>query len=247
VLQKSGHDLPGLNAGALFDHMSPRYVLSTEVEDIVSHMDLYNSLKNEVFVWNVRHDETCNSRIVTVCAKDRPGLFSKIAGVFTLNHINILDAQANTWNNGVALDIFVVEPPPDQLFEEERWQRVKDHLGEVLTGKLDLAARLAQAEQTTAGNGRIAVSHRPNRVVIDNESSSFFTIIEVFASDFKGLLFKITDVISRLGLNIAVAKVATKVDQVVDVFYVRDESEAKIKDQAFIEKIKKEILTGLPF
>jgi [protein-PII] uridylyltransferase len=247
VLLKSGHDLPGLDAGAVFDHMSPRYVLSMDVEDIVSHMNLYNGLKNEAFVWNVRHDETCGSRIVTVCAKDRPGLFSKIAGVFTLNHINILDAQANTWNNGVALDIFVVEPPPDQLFEEERWKRVKDHLGDVLTGKLDLTARLAQLEQTTLGKDRIAVSHRPNRVEIDNDSSSFFTIIEVFACDFKGLLFKITDVISRLGLNIAVAKVATKVDQVVDVFYVRDESEAKIKDQAFIEKIKKEILTGLPF
>jgi [protein-PII] uridylyltransferase len=247
VLQKVGHDISGLDAGAVFDQMSPRYVLATAADDILSHMNLYNGLKNEAFVWNVRHDETCGSRIVTVCAKDRPGLFSKIAGVFTLNHINILDAQANTWNNGVALDIFVVEPPPDQLFEEERWKRVKDHLGDVLTGKLDLAARLAQVEQTALGKDRIAVSHRPNRVVIDNDSSSFFTIIEVFACDFKGLLFKITDVISRLGLNIAVAKVATKVDQVVDVFYVRDESEAKIKDQAFIEKIKKEILTGLPF
>ncbi|MDO9263126.1 MAG: [protein-PII] uridylyltransferase, partial [Desulfosalsimonadaceae bacterium] len=85
-----------------------------------------------------------------------------------------------------------------------------------------------------------------NRVVIDNDSSSFFTIIEVFACDFKGLLFNITDVISRLGLNIAVAKVATKVDQVVDVFYVRDESDAKIKDPDFIEKIKSEILSVLP-
>jgi len=247
VLQKSDHDLPGLDAGAVFDQMSPRYVLSTAVEDLVSHIDLYNGLKNQLFVWNVRHDETCGSRIVTVCAKDRPGLFSKIAGVFTLNHINILDVQANTWNNGVALDIFVVEPPPDQLFEEERWNRVKDQLGDVLAGKLDLSARLAQMEQAIVGKDRIAVSHRPNRVVIDNDSSSFFTIIEVFACDFKGLLFRITDVISRLGLNIAVAKVATKVDQVVDVFYVRDESEAKIKDQAFLEKIKKEILMGLPF
>ncbi len=242
---KSADDLQGMDMGAIFDQMSPRYVLSTGVEDILSHINLYRRLGNEGFVWDVRHDEKRESRIVTVCAKDRPGLFSKIAGVFTLNHINILDAQANTWNNGVALDIFTVEPPPDHLFEEERWLRVKNNLASVLAGELDLQARLFHPAGVGGKDG-ITVSTRPNRVVVDNDSSSFFTIIEVFACDFKGLLFRITDVISRLGLNIAVAKVATKVDQVVDVFYVRDESEAKIKDQAFIENIKKEILAALP-
>ncbi|RJP92410.1 MAG: [protein-PII] uridylyltransferase [Desulfobacteraceae bacterium] len=245
VLLKSGQDFQGIDVGAVFDRMSPRYVLSTSAEDIITHIHLYKRLGQETFVWDIRHDDTRNSRMVTVCAKDRPGLFSKIAGVFTLNQINILDAQANTWKNGIALDIFTVEPPPDQLFEEERWQRVKNHLCSVLTGELDLAARLTQTTAFEKKDG-ITVSCRPNRVVVDNDSSSFFTIIEVFACDFKGLLFRITSVISRLGLNIAVAKVATKVDQVVDVFYVRDESELKIKDTEFIEKIKSEILSVLP-
>ena len=72
------------------------------------------------------------------------------------------------------------------------------------------------------------VSIRPNRVRVDNTGSSFYTIIEVFSYDFKGLLYKVTDAIHRLGLNIAVAKIATKVDQVVDVFYVRDLNGQKI-------------------
>jgi [protein-PII] uridylyltransferase len=66
------------------------------------------------------------------------------------------------------------------------------------------------------------IGERPCRVKVDNESSSFFTIIDVFAYDYLGLLFNITDALFRLGLDVWVAKIATKVDQVVDVFYVRD-------------------------
>jgi [protein-PII] uridylyltransferase len=40
--------------------------------------------------------------------------------------------------------------------------------------------------------------------------------------DFPGLLFRVTDALFKCGLDIWVAKIATKVDQVVDVFYVRD-------------------------
>ena len=79
-------------------------------------------------------------------------------------------------------------------------------------------------------------------MVVDNEGSSFFTIIEVFAYDFPGLLYLITDAIARCGLDIRVAKIATKVDQVVDVFYVRDESNGKVDDKARVEKIRSEIL-----
>jgi len=42
-----------------------------------------------------------------------------------------------------------------------------------------------------------------------------------------------------------VAKIATKVDQVVDVFYVRDETDEKVDDPKEVERIKKAILSVL--
>ncbi len=57
---------------------------------------------------------------------------------------------------------------------------------------------------------------------MDNSGSDFFTVIEVYTYDFPGLLYKITDALFRCDLDVWVAKIATKVDQVVDVFYVRD-------------------------
>ncbi|MDA3897197.1 MAG: [protein-PII] uridylyltransferase [Desulfobacteraceae bacterium] len=231
--------------GHLFDKMSPRYVLYTEVRDILTHIGFYKRLSSNPFVLNVAHDSTLNSRTVTICSKDHPGLVSEIAGVFTLNNINILDVKVNTWKNGIALDIFTVEPPPEQLFEDERWQRVEKNIAAVLAGELDLQSEMLNTP-VIGKRDESHISRRPNRVVIDNDGSSFFTIIEVFSHDFKGLLYKVADAISRLGLNITVAKIATEIDQVVDVFYVRDENEAKIDDPGAVEQIKKEILAVLP-
>jgi [protein-PII] uridylyltransferase len=83
-------------------------------------------------------------------------------------------------------------------------------------------------------------------VEIDNKSSSFYTIIEVFAYDCKGLLFRIADAVTRCGLNISVAKIATKVDQVVDVFYVRDAHDGKVDDPRRTAAVREAILSVLP-
>ena len=76
--------------------------------------------------------------------------------------------------------------------------------------------------------------------------SSFFTIIEVFTYDFPGLLFNITDALFNCDLNIWVAKIATKADQVVDVFYVRDLNGQKVDSEDQVESIKMAILDRLP-
>jgi len=85
----------------------------------------------------------------------------------------------------------------------------------------------------------------PPRIAIDNKSSSFFTIIEVFADDFPGLLFTVTDALFRCRLDIWVAKIATEVDQVVDVFYVRDFDGHKVDSLRMETSIKQTIVRSL--
>jgi len=92
----------------------------------------------------------------------------------------------------------------------------------------------------------VALSAQTPKIGIDNISSSFFTIIEVFAYDFTGLLFGVTDALFNCGLDIRVAKIATNVDQVVDVFYVRDSDGQKADTPELMEKIKKAIDHVLP-
>ena len=229
----------------LFKNMSPRYRLYMPAAAILEHMNLYHKLGAADFVWNIERSNDANTRSVTICAKDRPGLISKIAGVFTLNNIDILDVQVFTWRNNIAMDIFKVKPPPDQIMESEKWDRTENHLAAALSGELDLAATL-QKKRTASRRSSIRRHKKPHRVEVDNTGSSFFTIIEVFTYDFPGLLFGITDALYRCGLNIWVAKIATKADQVVDVFYVRDLNGEKVDSPDQVSKIKAAILGRLP-
>ncbi|MCD4778823.1 MAG: [protein-PII] uridylyltransferase, partial [Desulfobacterales bacterium] len=228
-----------------FEVMSPRYLLYTSAQDILEHIRLYKKLGNTDFVWKVTRTSDSNTRVVTICAIDRPGLFSKISGVFTLNSIDILDTQAYTWRNNIALDIFKVKPPLDQIFETERWDKAEANLKSALAGELNLTEALKE-KMSAYQSLRPRASKRPNRIVVDNESSSFFTIIEVFAYDFPGLLFSITDALFRCGLDVWVSKISTKVDQVVDVFYVRDFDGQKVDAPDRVLAIKKALSDVLP-
>jgi [protein-PII] uridylyltransferase len=240
---------PGRRAGddleALFTAMSPRYLLYTSASEILDHIGLYQRLGGADFIWDIHRPADINTRRVTVCAKDRPGLISKIAGVFTLNSIDILDVQVFTWRNQIALDIFTVKPPPDQILEPEKWKRAEDNLKAALADSFDLAAALKKKISRFRAAGP-RLSSRPDRIEVDNTGSSFFTIVEVFAYDFPGLLFSITDALFHCGLSIWLAKIATKVDQVVDVFYVRDVNGQKVDTPEQVAEIKAAIRDSLP-
>jgi len=224
----------------LVNYMSPRYLLNVSEEEIKRHIELYKKLNDNPFVWEIAGNSTPDVRTITICAHDRPGLFSKIAGVLTLNNIDILEAQVFTWRNNIALDIIKVRPPLDRILEDERWEKVKKDLEDAIQDKLDIETAIKKKSSFYRPKIR-PLSKRPKKVVIDNRTSSFFTIIEVHASDFMGLLYRITNAIFKCGLDIWFAKLATKVDQVVDIFYVRDLDGQKISDQKYIKKIKSEI------
>ena len=230
---------------ALYQIMSPRYLLYMPAREILTDIDLFQRVGNREFVWQITKNESVDTRTIRICAKDRPGLFSKIAGTFTLNSLDILDAQIFTWRNNTALDIFTVKPPRDRIFENERWAIAERNLEAALSEDLDLAAAL-QGKISQYQTLTPKASKRSHRVVVDNTSSSFFTIIEIFTYDFPGLLFSITDALFRAGLDIWVAKISTKVDQVVDVFYVRDVYGQIVDSQEQVEHIKTEILKRLP-
>jgi [protein-PII] uridylyltransferase len=228
----------------LFNFMSPRYLLYADPAAMRAHGDLYSELGLQPFVWRIQATDAGATRSVTICAKDRPGLFSKIAGIFTLHGINILDVQVFTWKNNIALDVFKVQPPPDLLFESEIWQKAAAALEKALAGELDLGTTIATRAIPRTHPQRPATD-RPSMVKVDNDISNFFTIIEVFTYDAPGLLFTITDTLFKCDLDVWVAKIATKVDQVADIFYVRDFEGQKVDDPAQVSTIKKQINLAL--
>jgi len=183
-------------------------------------------------------EEGCDE--IVVVAPDAPGLFAKISGVMTANHLNILSAQISTWENGVAVDLFrVYNLLEDDLFAPGRWQKLNDTLQQVLQGEVSVRSLLQGVSFPLfhAPRGR----RKDTRVEVNNGDSDFYTLIEVYTFDRPGLLYTITQKLFEMGFNIASARISTKVDQVVDVFYVQDLTGAKIEEEALICRIREEL------
>jgi len=211
----------------LLSVMSPRYMLNSTTEEISRHMALHSELGESRFVWQVTTGDIPDNRTVTICAKDAPGLFSKMAGAFTLSGFDILDAKAFTWRNNVVLDIFEVKVPVDYDREAARWKKAHDILSASLAQEFDLHTEIFKW-MATYQSKKAQPKTRPHQVTIDNDLSDFLTVLEIHTYDFPGLLFLITDTLFRCKMDVWVAKIATKADQVVDVFYIRDVDGQKI-------------------
>ena len=247
-LFQSAASVPRGELETLFGHFSPRYLLYTPVEDMLRHIDLYKRLGHDLLVLEAEVHSKTNYRTVTFCARDVPGLFSKIAGVLALNNLDIMNAEIYTWRNHIALDIFKMAAPPDRLREDRIWERVNKELRAALEGELSLSVVLDK-KFTAYQGARKKIPRKADEIVINNETSDFFSIIEVFTHDSPGLLYRITAALFRCKLDIWVAKIGTKADQVVDVFYVRDFDGQKLDSPEQVDAIKKVIngvLNGRP-
>ncbi|RJR36493.1 MAG: [protein-PII] uridylyltransferase [Desulfobacteraceae bacterium] len=233
----------------VFEVMSPRYLLETEPREMVRHIDLYGEIlpalkadSSEAFAFEARKQSSETAWEILFMAKDRPGLFSDIAAVFALNNINILSAHIYTWLNGTAVDLFRVEAPLDPIFPEQLWRKTRADLSKVLAGTLSIPERL---EEKRTGDLRKRKMIRSPEVRIDNESSDFFTLVEVFADDHVGLLYQITRTLFQQRLDIRIAKIATRGDQIADIFYVRDLEGQKVENPAQVEEIRKSLKSAV--
>lgn len=228
-----------------YNILTQRYLLNISVEDIIEHYALFKSVKDDYFAWSIKKSEDLKTRNITILGKDRPGLFSTYAGVFALNNIDILDAQTYIWSEKSAISIFTVKPPVDLLREKEKWFQIEKDMKQAIFHNPEMLTNLEKKALHPHATPR-QMSRKPNRVEIDNDSSSFFTIIEVFAYDAPGLLFRITNALYRCELDIQLAKITTDVEQVVDVFYVSDIYGEKVYASSKGDEIREAILEMLP-
>ena len=90
-----------------------------------------------------------------------------------------------------------------------------------------------------------AASPPETRVLVDNESSPQATIFEVRTADALGVLYRISRAIADLHLDIRHAKVSTMGHEVVDTFYLVDETQQKIDDEALLDELRVAVLHEL--
>jgi len=181
-------------------------------------------------------------RTLTVISRDRPGTFSRVAGVLAVSGLDVLEASAHSEGTS-ALSRFSVTPTHGDSID---WAKVADQVEQALSGHLALAARVAERERTYARTGAVPEADAaPPEVLVDNDASSSATVIEVYAPDSVGILYRLTQALAGLDLDIRTAKVQTLGHRVVDSFYVRTPGGDKITDPDHLKEIERAILYAL--
>lgn len=239
------YDIPATVAREELRSLPIRYLLSTPVELIAEHLRLLVRLNQQGLVMDIRHEPNADYSTVTICTLDVPGLFSQITGVMAANGINILGAQIFTSTKGKALDILQVNSAHGlQITDQNRWAKLEREMASVLHGQVPVA-RLVEKRQRPTLLAPKTARRLPTSVEIDNEVSDSYTVIDIYAHDKVGLLYLITSTLTRLGLYIGVSKISTKVDQVADVFYVRDIFGHKITAEEKLAELKGTLMQAI--
>lgn len=224
------------------------YLDKTDLEQIVAELSqLHRLARGDVAVQAryIAEAGTVEYKIGTY-EDITPGVFHRLCGALASQGLQILSAEINTLAEGLIFDRFWVhdpdfagEPPAGRLAEVQR------AIVDALKAPIDRRPTFRRIWRAGGQRGPATLALLPTQVRFDNSTSDGYTVIEFFAADRMGLLYTIAQTLFELGLSIAVAKIGTYLDQVVDVFYVSTTAGQKITDEARIEEIRARLLAAV--
>ena len=174
------------------------------------------------------------------------GIFHRLTGALSGQGLEILSAEIHTLADRLCLDRFWVQ---DSDFRgepsQERFNSVCAALIKALQAPPGTPPAFRRTWQSKSRQSSIPLTDLPTKVRIDNATSDLYTIIDVFAHDRPGLLYDIGRTLFEQGLSVAIARIGTHLDQVVDVFYVIDSSGKKIESEEQIRTVREALLRSI--
>ena len=220
----------------------PAYWLKVDVARKLRHAELLRQMNGASgpLATAVELDRTRGAVELTVVAPDNPRLLAIIAGGCAAGGANIVDAHIFTTADGLALDTIFFSRAFD--FDEDEMRRagrIAGLIARALRGEVVVSEELRARAKAHLPTDAFSVAPE---VVVDNSLSNVYTVIEVSGLDREGLLFELTNAISRLNLNIASAHIVTFGERAVDAFYVTDLTGAKIASPQRQAAIKRQLL-----
>jgi len=227
------------------DSLPPFYLMTEQPDRIARDLDMIHQLNESEVKIEGEFDAETETVSYRVFAPGRfgHGSFHSIAGILSGLRMNILAAQVCTTSNGVVIAYFRVTdndftgPVPQSRIED-----VAVAIGDVLTAKKKVESIFRRSGIYRFNRINPVIVRQQPKVGIDNDCSERFTVVDVFATDTQGLLYTLAHTLFNFGLTVHLARIATNIDQVVDVFYVVDEHQRKVENPELLEKLKSSLL-----
>ncbi len=214
------------------------YWLSFPTDTLVRQAELVRRAERDRQPLAIEHriDGERSVTEVTIYTLDTHGLFARLAGAMAISSANIVDAKIFTLANGMALDTFWIQDLAGKPFDgPQRLARLAARVELALSNRLDIQRELDSQRPSWPKRDRVFTVEP--RVLIDNNASDTFTVIEVNGRDRPGFLHVVTRALTRLNLQIASAHITTYGERAVDVFYVKDLFGLKVVHQDKLKQI----------
>jgi len=184
---------------------------------------------------------------LTVCDYDRTGFLSDVISCFTSEGYDILSARIYSTVDGKVLDIFNLEAPDKpRVAAQKRISNIRTKWNLLKTGQMS-ADDLVHERMKKYPPSVLRLGHQKQiiDVHINNTESQLSTIIEIDTADNFGLLHKITRCFHENQINVVSAKLSTRNDRAVDVFYVTDMAKRKIISQKYANHLIKNLTEAI--
>jgi [protein-PII] uridylyltransferase len=241
VGSKSDPESWGKWADEQLDALPPFYLMTEQPDRIARDLDMIQQLSDAEVKIEGEFDPETETVSYRVFAPGRfgHGSFHCIAGILSGLRMNIHAAQVCTTSNGVLIAYFrVTDNDFTGRVPQSRIEDVAVAIGDVLTAKKSIESVFRRSGLYRFNRKNPVIVRQEPKVGIDNDCSERFTVVDVFATDTQGLLYTLAHTLFNHGLTVHLARIATNIDQVVDVFYVMDEHQRKLEDPERIEKLK---------